>query len=159
MQSIYFYIPLLPAAGLYFLYALVSEILFFYTTSGWAGLSWLLLSGWILPILFFSLFIARFFKLGGFVPQYWLIGLIVAIAVFQVLSLVFNYGSCDNGAGAFNYVQVRGMDTSAIISMCTSSEPLRPLVPFGVVIGFRSIYYLLNLSLVVLLIASKRSIN
>jgi hypothetical protein len=158
MQPIYFYIPLLPAAGLYFLYALVSEILFFYTTSGWAGLSWLLLSGWILPILFFSLSVARFFKLGGFVPQYWLIGLIVAIAIFQALSLVFNYGSCDNGAGSFNYIQVRGLDFDTIRSMCISTPP-RPIVPYGVVLGFRSIYYLLNLSLVVLLIASKRSIN
>ncbi len=156
-QKKFIYIRLLPAAGIYLIYILLSQILFLYTMSGWGWVIEIFRFVWVLPVIWLILLLGRLSTSGGFLRKKVFFRLIIIIAIVQFIALLVNYNDCGDGMGGqFNYIQ-RLLFDNFNNSMCSSGQVNQLWIPIPVILGIRIFYYFLNFIFVIFLLSADRN--
>ena len=148
----------------YLIYIIVSQLLFLITTGGWAGVFELVYYIWVLPIFWVILALGFLsFDSGGFIRRRFFLRILVAIAIVQAIALLFNYSTCGGSWGqeGYNFVQRIGFKitnfNSSVFEPCNLNPPIKPFIPYEIVLIIRCIYYLLNLILICSFLNAKKS--
>ena len=146
----FFYIPLLPALAVYLMYIILSNRLFIIS----GGLGELVFM-WVLPLYWLILLIACFFTPGGYISKYFFFGILIVIAILQILSVLFNEIKCfPESHNSFNYIQqIIAEDPD---SLCTKNRVVSPWVSSSIYLCIRGAYYFANFILIILLISANK---
>ena len=159
-QQDFFYISLLLALAVYLIYIILSNYLFFMSAvagvrkSTWSGLHEIYFI-WVLPLLWLILLIARFFTSGGYISKYYFFGILIVIAILQILSVLLNIISCwPVSSNTFNYIQKIIAENPA--SLCTKNTVVSPWVSYSIYVWIRSAYCFANFILIILLISANK---
>ena len=140
-------IKVLPTAFLYLLYSAISTYAFMLTAGGWLIIIEIYASP-VLPLFGFFLLISRFFRTITVIPKIVFRRTLILIFVFQIFALLFNYGDCGDAAGTYNFIQ--SLFAGGLLEVC-NPQVVSPIIPVGVVLSIRLIYYALNLFLILVL--------
>lgn len=154
------YIPRFYAIGLYLIYIIISQWLFLATIQGWAALGDLLLVGWILPLYWLILIVSVLSRPGLYISKNIFFKLVIIIIIFQIISLLLNYGNCSGSPKEFNFIQRVYIEHKYNEYICwISGLIISPWVNMGIVYFIRIIFYILNLVLIIGLISTNKTPN
>lgn len=146
----FFYIPLLPALAVYLMYIILSNRLFIIS----GGLGELVFM-WVLPLYWLILLIACFFTPGGYISKYFFFGILIVIAILQILSVLFNEIKCfPESHNSFNYIQQIIAENPA--SLCKKDTVVSPWVSYSIYVWIRLAYCFANFILIILLISANK---
>lgn len=157
----FLYIPLFLAIPVYLIYIILSTKIFCISgitpRTGTLTLSGLreLLFIWVLPLCWLILLIACFFTPGGYISKYFFFGILIVIAILQILSVLFNEIRCFPASdNSFNYIQKIIAENPA--SLCKKDTVVSPWVSYSIYVWIRSAYCFANFILIILLISANK---
>lgn len=126
----------LPLLKFFFVYCILSELLFVITSDGWTGLFYFILGsgfyfGFLLLLLVISFFRSFYFNL-----RVWQITICL-----QLFILVFNFGDCGDAYGGSSFIQrfIKGQTGGS----CHNINVFEPLVSDSVILILILVYIIL----------------
>lgn len=131
----------------FFLYALISVLVYFLTSAGWTWLYYFFVAAPFFLVLTIiagtSSFFAKRRGVSSFHFSSWLVAIVF---ILQIVILLFNYGNCGDASGNFNFLQrVLGL------SKCSGGAggEINAWIPFGFIVLLELVHGILILRLLI----------